>query len=50
MMKSTVPVMMAPAAKTGPSFLRGLGDLAKVTAVSIALNGALLGVLLWHFG
>jgi len=50
MMKSTVPVRMAPAIQPGPSFRRGLGDLAKVTAVAVALNGVLLGVLLRHFG
>lgn len=50
MMKSTIPVMMAPATKTDPSLLRGLGDLAKVTAVAVVLNSALLVVLWRHFG
>jgi len=42
------PVPAAGAAR--PTFSRTLGDLARVTAVSVAINGALLALLLQRLG
>jgi hypothetical protein len=49
-MKSTMPIIVAPAADAGPSFLRTLGDLAKVTIVAVGAYSALLGILLYRYG
>lgn len=39
-----------PATPPSLTFSRTLGDLAKVTAVAVTVNGALLGVLWQYLG
>ena len=41
---------VVPAAPPALALSRTLGDLAKVTAVAVVLNGALLGVLSQYLG
>lgn len=50
MLDTNESATVAPATSTGRAFSRALGDLAKVTAVAVAVNGALLGVLWQYLG